>query len=301
MRYRSRFSRAVLVSVASFAAGLLPLAMQAESPIIGGPPPKAFIETLDLLSRGNVSPEELAKPMGALIDQKYGNSDYGIIVREAILDGVISKQVAIAALEEAGCSRDSTDLGSQCGRLAAYIRDAGTGTGWDRRAPGKQPERAKQLEEARSKFLTTIEKHNTARLAGYDYAAELIAAAPNPLAEALRLILVQTPNELPDQERRVLLLLSEDKKGPPAITYFRELVAHAYSERILNSMAYPEIVQEVRWIPDDLLERVHRINSSYVFSFFSPGVGCVETAWRTPAAAPNRWQAWKNLMQCGSW
>ena len=309
-RYRSlkAFALALLTAIAT---GHL----EASSPIYREPPPKEALEFLDLLVSEEVTVETLRPIIHSVVGERFGTKDrIGGILGVAVYEGAVKKSIAVRAMNAEGCYQDAHPGAGSCGRLVSGFKNGMRGNQITKPALGmSSSSSADELEAELVRDRAQVIRAETESLGGNaayraEYARALISRSDRPLEAALRYFLITSPEELPDSEdQKVFRAMGrvtvrgkvQEGVDPGA---FRDPFGAVFRQRIEAARGDPQIVTEVRSIPEDLLTRVRELDSKSTLSFLAGNpVGCVVDAWRKGAEPMNRWAAWKQQLICQGW
>lgn len=266
-------------------------------------PPEAF-RLLDCLAGGRVTVADLRDVVHPFIGLEFGTQYNSVIaiMLEAIRQGDLRMEDVVAAMEAEGCPLSRQDESSQCGATARVL------SVWPSRpaASGAEASPAR-LEAVRREVLTKRAEGYVAPATYRSYLKTLLPTGTSPIGTALRLYLGEPVDDLVGSAEMSAARppgMGEDQGlRSQDVTVFRGALMCTIVEWVRGSRGSPEVIAEVRSLPGELIDRTAAIERHYVNTSceFAPLESRVFRTWREGKTAPNRWVAWKTILQTYGW
>ena len=280
---------------------MLPAAMiLASSPLIQQPIPSQAIRLLDALSHGVVLPGELREVIRPyLLGSATHTELVATILDEAALRGALRRDMIAGALAAEGCVAGNES--PPCRRFS--LRSPGRG---QEIATGEEPAVVEMRQaRARENLMTRERGGGAPSFVREEYVRSLLQAERHPLKAALQLFLTRSASELSEEDRAVIRAMATGANGEAVdrlgLESFRRAIGAVFRDRIANSRGRPEVVEEIRQLPEALLAEAWSVDRAYVERPLG-GAGqpteCVVNAWRNLPTGWTQWHAWKSQLLC---
>jgi hypothetical protein len=259
-------------------------------------PSDAELAVLRLLSQDQLTADALNPFLKIAVSEPEGAFRMAVILATAIREGAIPMSLVERSMIDVGCSPDSDDA-----RSCRSFRESVVAAVAYQSPP-------KDLSRIRAQLL----KSGGERTGGNPgleaaYTSALIDSKQLAVSDVVRAYLSGDPRSggLVDEEvaatfGRLTINGQEVLDQGLASEHWRAALAGALAQLLHESRGSPEIVKQVRNVPEDLLSRARGV-STMDWTRLRPHSLCVVDKWRTGDAGPDTWTAWAQLLKCRGW
>ena len=288
MTYRLRFSSAALLA----AGALLFSALGAASHGARDRAPAEVVQLLDSLAKSEATVDQLRQSLRPVLTQQYGDKyRIRIVLTEAIRTGALRHSDVLQALYAEGCPGERYGTGSACTRIMEALSERPQGS----TARAQREELHGQLDSLRVQLAAERAENRESITTREAYVKALLAQTGDIPASALD-VFISGSLAIVENSRDAKLVSDSAKVRTAAGAVFQEM--------IIRSMGKPDVVREIRALPEDKIRTAAQIDRASLHSpsgLSEPGISCVVGKWRKHSDLPNRWLAWKELVQCTGW
>jgi hypothetical protein len=225
-----------------------------------------------------------------------------IVIREAIARGVLKRDDAVQMAASAGCN---TGESGTCGKVLASIRNSPDAPAT--RETTRSAQAREHLEAGRARLLADPMHGRANRRGVQSYIEALVETEENDIAAVLRLLLADSPEDLPQEEQpaiRALATIGTLRDGAPRFEMGLLLgpASDLLRSRLRKSKGDEPTVRAVREVPGDLLEAVKAKDAKRREQYLASDLVCTISTWRAGEIRPNQWRAWREMLDClGGW
>ena len=291
-----KVSRPRLRWLAVLCALLATHSLLASSPVFMKRPSDSELTVLRLLSQDQLTADALTPLLKVALSEPEAAFRMAVILAAAIREGALPMSVVERSMIDGGCRQDSEDVG-----ICRSFRESVVAAVAYQSPPKDLPRIQAQLLKSGGERTGGNPGLETA------YTSALIDSKQLTVSDVVRAYLSGDLHSggVVDEEVAAtfgrLTINGEvvlDRRL--ATEHWRNALAGALAQRLHESRGSPEIVRQVRNVPEELLSRARGVNTMDWTRLRRDSL-CVIDDWRTGDAAPDRWTAWAQLLKCRGW
>jgi hypothetical protein len=253
---------------------------------------------LRLLSQNELTVDALAPLLKLALSEPGGDYRMGYILGTAVRETAIPMTLVQHSLADSGCRSAPEGPDVRCRRFQESVIAA---------IAYQTP--STDLSRARARLLKfASEQPGGNHDLEAAYARALIESRPLTVRDILESYISADPRatSLIDKEVAAAfgwLMINGEASFDQSFANrrWRSALARALADILRESRGDPEVVKQVRDLPEDALTHAREIESPDWRSLLSRSTLCTVDKWRAGDAAPDKWTAWSQLLVCRGW
>jgi hypothetical protein len=259
------------------------------TPVTTEPPSESELAVLRLLSQNELTVDALAPLLKLALSEPGGDYRMGYVLGTAVRESAIPMTLVQRSMADSGCRSAPEGPDVRCRRFQESVSAA---IGYRARSTDLSRDRARLLKFAREQ-------------PGGNH--DLEAAYARALIDSRQLTTLDILESYLSADPRAKGLVDEDVAAAFGVDpssagrRWRSALATALAQILRESRGDPEVVKQVRNLPEEALTHARELESPDSRSLLSRSTLCTIDKWRAGDAAPDKWTAWSQLLVCRGW